>query len=36
MNTARSSSTHNMESMYEDVTGPLQDNAAYGRTNTAL
>jgi peroxiredoxin family protein len=36
MNTARSSSTHNMESMYEDVTGPLQENAAYSRTNIAL
>jgi hypothetical protein len=41
---AGSSSTHNMESMYEDVTGPLpsvsvintQDNVAYGRTTTAL
>jgi hypothetical protein len=44
-NTARSSSTHNiMESMYEDVTGPLpsvsvintQDNVAYGHTKTTL
>jgi hypothetical protein len=43
-NTARSSSTHNMELMYEDVTGALpsvsvintQDNVAYGHTKTTL